>query len=419
MKFFVRIITESVSQAWLSLKANKLRSFLSLLGITIGIFCIIAVFSAVASLQNSIKAGFGELGSDVIIVDVMPWAEDPGDNYWKYVKRPSPSFRDFELLQDKLKLAENVAYCIFTGGKTIKYASSSVEGIFLMGTTFEYPEVQAVDIEKGRYFTQSEYNLGANKVLLGAKIANELFGPIEALGKEVKLFGQKFQVIGVLKDEGENPFNMISYDEAVWVSFNTIKRFVNTKSRHRFEAAKLLYAKKTPEANLEDLKEEMIGTLRSIRRLKPKEDDNFSLNELSQLNNMVDNVFAALYIAGFLIGIFALIVGMVSVANIMFVSVKERTRIIGIKKAIGAKNGAILLEFLIESIVLCLIGGLFGLIMVVLVLKLVSTMIPFEIAPTTFFMIFGIVISVIVGIVAGIIPAIQASRMDPVEAMRK
>ena len=419
MKYLGRIVYESISQAWLSLKANKLRSFLSLLGITIGIFCIIAVFSAVASLQNSIKDGFGELGSDVIIVDVMPWAEDPGDNFWKYSKRPPPSFRDFELLQEKLKTAQDVAYCIFTQGKTIKYNSSSVEGIFLMGTTYKYPEVQSVDIEKGRYFTQSEYNIGANKVILGAKVSKELFGAVGATGKEVKLFGQKFQVIGVLKDEGDNPFNMISYDEAVWVSFNTIKRFVNTNSKHRFSAAKLLYAKKKQDVSLEDLKEEMMGTLRTIRRLKPKEDDNFSLNELSMLNDVIDNVFGAIYIAGFLIGIFALIVGMVSVANIMFVSVKERTKVIGIKKAIGAKNGAILLEFLIESIVLCLIGGVFGLIMVVIVLKLISMFIPFEIAATGFFMMLGVVTSVVVGVVAGFIPALQAARMDPVEAMRK
>jgi len=418
MKVIGKILLESFRQAYQALVGNKLRTFLSLLGIMIGIFCIISVLSAVNSLEQSIKSGIGELGNDVIIVDVMPWNEDPNMNYWKYIKRPSPSIDDYEFIKERMKGKSTAAFAVYVNGRTIKYKSSNVRGAFIMGTTYEFPEVQSVEIEQGRYFTEKEYLSGGNKVILGKKIIDELFPNQNPIDKYVKIFGQKFQVIAVLKEEGENPFNFFDYDEVIWIGFNTAKKFIKTGGNERMSTGKLLYVKANDGFSLAELKDELVGTLRAARKLRPRDGDNFSLNELTMLTKMVDQVFGVVYIAGSLIGIFALIVGIFSVANIMFVSVQERTSIIGIKKALGAKKFIILTEFLIESIFLCVLGGIAGLVLVVSVLKLVTYLFKFEIAASPEYLIFGVVISVIVGIISGIIPAIRAANMDPVEAIR-
>lgn len=396
-----------------------MRTFLSLLGIAIGIFCVISIMSAVNSLEQSVKGGLGELGSDVIVIDVFPWAEDPGDNFWKYSKRPVPTQKEYVALKEALSDKADMAWAAFVEGKIIKYNSSSVEGGFTVATTYDYPLVQSMNIDKGRYFTQSEYSAGSNKVILGNTIVTELFGSLEPLGKNVKIFGQRFQVIGTLEAEGDNPFNMFNYDEAIWISYNTAKKFINVKENNRMSGAKFIYLKAKEGITLNALNDELTGELRRIRRLRPREDDNFSLNELTMLDEILDSIFGVMYIAGFIIGFFAIVVGMVSVANIMFVSVKERTSIIGVKKALGAKKGIILLEFLIEAIILCLIGGLIGLALVFVILKGLSSVLPFEIAASPLLMFFGVLGSIAVGIIAGIIPAYRASRMDPVDAMRQ
>lgn len=416
MSVLLKISWESFQQALGALKSNKMRTFLSLLGITIGIFCIITVKSAVDSLQANIVEGFNELGSDVIYLDKMPWNQDPDQNYWKYAKRPDPSFDDYKAIIKKSKLTANTAFVIFTGGYTIKYRSSSVSNAFIMGSTYEYAQIQNLKLAEGRYFSQSEYESGSNKVILGFKLYNELFPNFNGLGKEVKLFGQNFQVLGYLESEGDNAFNFMNFDEAMWLSFNSIKKYVNVKDESN--VGRMLTIKAKPNVSMDDLKGEVTGIIRAERRQKPLEADNFSLNELSMLSQVLDKVFGVLNIAGLIIGIFALIVGMVSVANIMFVSVKERTNIIGIKKALGAKRFIILMEFLIESIILCILGGMIGLILVFITLKLISLMIPFKMSLSIFNIMIGVGTSIIVGIIAGIIPASQASAMNPVDAIR-
>ncbi len=416
MGLFLKIIWESFQQALGSLVGNKLRTFLSLLGITIGIFCIITVKSAVDSLQANIVNGFNELGSDVIYLDKMPWNEDPGQNYWKYAKRPDPSIDDYVSIKKKSKLAENTSYTIFTGGRTVKFLSSSVSNAFIMGSTQEYANIQNIKVAEGRIFSQTEYESGSNKVVLGYKVYNELFKNVSGIGKEVKLFGQDFQVIGYLESEGDNAFNFINFDDVLWLNFNCIKKYINVKDES--SVGRLLNIKAKPNVDLEDLKGEITGIIRAERRQKPLEKDNFALNELSMLSQVLDSVFGVLNLAGFVIGVFALIVGMVSVANIMFVSVKERTNIIGIKKALGAKRFVILMEFLIEAIILCVIGGIIGLILVYISLTLISLVIPFKMSLSLFNVMIGVGTSIAVGIIAGIIPASQASGMDPVEAIR-
>lgn len=417
MSTLFKIIYESAVQAMQSLTGNKMRTFLSLLGIIIGIFCIIAVKSAVDSLQDNIVEGFSEIGSEVIYVDRTPWNEDPGQNWWKYVRRPKPSYEDYEWISERSDLAEEVSFGVFTGGKTIKHKSNSVTGAFIMGGTFEMQAIQNLDIEKGRYFTPTEYNTGANKIILGYVVADQLFGSIEPVGKEVKMFGQNFQVIGVLKSEGENLFNIMNFDEVCWIGYHTAKKYLNVNDDKGFMERSLTVKAKSG-IELADLKDEVTGLLRSKRKLKPIEDNNFAINQLSMITDMLDTFFGVLSLAGGFIGIFALIVGMFSVANIMFVSVKERTSVIGIKKALGAKRYVILLEFLVESIILCVIGGALGLVFVFVTLKVISSLIPFDMYLSFGNMAFGVSASIIVGILSGIIPAFMASKMDPVEAIR-
>lgn len=416
VSIFIKIFWESSMQALSALTGNKLRTFLSLLGITIGIFCIITVKSAVDSLQKNIVDGFNELGSDVVYLDRMPWNEDPGMNFWKYAKRPTPSFEDFQVIQKKSKLSQNAAFVVFTGGRTLKFQSHYVSNAFIMGSTYDYNQIQDISLQEGRYFTQTEYQSGANKVILGYKVYNELFPSGNGIGQNVKLFGQNYQVTGYLESEGDNVFNFLNFDEVIWVTFNNLKKFVNT--RDDASTGKLLVVQANENADLQELKGEITGIIRASRRLKPLEGDNFAINELSMLSQVLDNVFKVLNIAGFIIGIFALIVGMVSVANIMFVSVKERTNIIGIKKALGAQRKVILSEFLIESVILCLIGGVIGLLLVFVSLKLISLAIPFQMSMSWTNMLVGVLTSVVVGILSGVIPAIQASGLDPVEAIR-
>lgn len=416
MNIFIKIIWESFLQATGSLRSNKLRTFLSLLGITIGIFCIITVKSAVDSLEQNIIQGFSKLGSDVIYLEKRPWNEDPGQNYWKYAKRPNPNYDDYKAIKRKSKLAENTSYTVFTGGKTIKHLTSSVSNAFIMGPTYEYNAIRNVKIEEGRYFTNNEYETGANKIILGYKVYSELFKGLDGIGRDVKLFGQNFQVIGYLPSEGNNVFNFINFDDVIWLGYNTLKKYINVKDESNI--GKMLCIKASSASELTELKGEIASIIRSERQLKPLEKDNFSLNELSMLTQVLDNVFKVINLAGFIIGIFALIVGMFSVANIMFVSVKERTSIIGIKKALGAKRYIILMEFLIEAVILCFIGGIIGLIFVFITLKVISLVIPFTMSMSITNIAIGVLSSVVVGIISGILPALQASGMDPVEAIR-
>jgi len=419
MKLFFRTILESFRLAFQQLRGSKLRSFLSLLGITIGIFCIIAVQSAVDSLEGSILDLFGGISKEVLIIDIFPWDEDPNANYWKYFKRPPPSENDYIELAERLDLADEVAILIAKEGQTLKNGSRSLEGTTAMGTSLNFPAIQDMKMGKGRYFSQQEYESGATKVIIGAEIDKELFPNQESLGKDIKLFGRKFQIIGVLEEEGENPFNVQQMDIVTWMSYNTLKRFVNIKGQNRFtNAAAIVYVKPKDEVVLADLKDEITGDLRAIRRLKPMEEDNFSINSISQMTNIIEGFFGQVKLGGLIIGIFAIIVGLISVANIMFVSVKERTNIIGIKKALGAKQYIILSEFLIESIFLCLLGGLLGILMVYAVTKGISAVIPFEITLSMKNIIVGVSSSVVIGIIAGMLPALQASKLDPVEAIR-
>lgn len=411
-----KILYESVAQAVSQLRANRLRSFLSLLGITIGIFCIIGVQSAVDSLEDNIRGSIEKLGDDVLYIQQMPWNEDPGQNWWKYQRRPNPSMADLNVIKEKVPSAGLVDLHIGLGSKTLKYRSSSVDRVFAVAVTYDFQQLFNVEFGKGRYFTPNEYYYGKDKVIIGHKVAQELFGPIEPIGKKIKLSGRKMEVIGVIKESGRDILQILNYDELIVVGYNTAAKFANVNPKTIGWST--VNVKAADGFTLGQLKDDITGVLRASRRLQPKEDDDFALNNVSLLASIMDNIFGVMNSAALFIGGFAIFVGMFSVANIMFVSVKERTNIIGVKKALGAKQYFILLEFLIESVILCIIGGIIGLGLVYLTLYLLGAVLPFEVYLSLNNIIWGVTLSLIIGVLSGLIPAFQAARMDPVVAIR-
>jgi putative ABC transport system permease protein len=414
---FLKIFNESIRQAFQQLTGNKLRSFLSLLGITIGIFCIIGVQSAVDSLESNVRGSLEELGDDMIFINKMPMLEDPHENYWKYLRRPNPSYKDYENLKKKVKTAKVVDFHVGIGSKTAKYRSNTVEGAFVLAVTIEFDEMFQPGYDNGRWYNNFEYQKGHNKVVIGYEVAQQLFGAgIDPIGRKIKLMGQKVEVIGVFEKAGESMINIVNFDEVIVISYEFAKKVANVSNSDPRGGSINLQA--AEGVSFERLKDDITGVLRNSRGLRPKESNNFAINALSMLAGVLDSVFGALNMAGWIIGGFAIFVGIFSVANIMFVSVKERTGMIGIKKALGAKRNVILLEFLIESIILCILGGILGLILVKLILLCANESMPFPIYLSWNNVVFGISLSIFIGIISGFIPAFQASKMDPVEAMR-
>ncbi len=416
----LRILAEGAAQAWQQLVANRLRSFLSLLGITIGIFCIIGVKSAVNSLEDNIRRSLSKLGNDVVYLDKFSWSEDPGQNFWKWMRRPNQSYREYELLKSRMKTASHVGYWQFLGSKTVKWRNSSVENAFFLSVTEDCSDIFRLEFQEGgRFFSPTEYANGSDVCILGAKIAETLFpAGMNGVEQYVKVGGRKLRVIGVITPSGNDLLRIMDFDNAIMISHTLARRGFRIRDGNMWVGKSTIAVRAKPGAPLQAVKDEMTGIVRSARHLKPVEEDNFALNTLTILSNVFDSLFGVINAAGFMIGIFALIVGMFSVANIMFVSVKERTGIIGIKMAIGAKRWFILLEILFEAIVLCLVGGALGLLLIWATTQAITHVLDFDIHLSAVNIGIGVFTSIVVGVISGLWPALQASRMDPVEAIR-
>lgn len=390
-----------------------LRTILSLLGITIGIFTIISVFTVVDSLERNIRTSFQSLGSDVVYVQKMPWGGGDGDyEWWKYFQRPNPGYREFEKLERRISSAQDVAFG-FGLNKTIKYNRNSVENATILPVSHAYYDLWEYDIDRGRYFSPLESKSGTPVAVLGAEIAEGLFGGENPLEKEFTVMGRRVRVIGVFTKQGKSVIGQ-NVDEFVVVPVNFIRSILNVDDQD----GAFIMAKAAPGIEVEMLEDEVRGVMRSIRKLKPKAEDNFAINESSMLSSGLDAVFGILGAAGWAIGGFSILVGGFGIANIMFVSVRERTNQIGIQKSLGAKNYFVLLQFLLESVVLCLIGGAIGLFLVFILMFGITQISGFDMMLTLGNVLQGLGISATIGLISGFIPAYMASRLDPVEAIR-
>jgi putative ABC transport system permease protein len=411
--FFLNLLRESIAFAFHALRVNRLRTMLSLLGITIGIFAIIAVFTAVDSMERKVRSSLESLGENVIFVQKWPWTFGPDYPWWKYMNRPVPKIRDAEEI---LRRSETASAAVFNGyiRKTIFYKSSFVENAQLLATSKGYDQVKTFDIQFGRYITDQEAETGRAVCVIGDGIGAALFGGQDPTGLELKLYGQKVEIIGQFKHEGESMLGN-SLDNMVVVPANFVQRYIDLETD---QVTPGILVKGRDGAGVEEMKDELTGILRSARRLAPDADDDFSLNEVSLLSAQTEQLFGVLGTAGWIIGAFSILVGGFGIANIMFVSVKERTNQIGIQKALGARNWFILAQFLFESVVLCLIGGVIGLGIVYVGALLASDALDFEFVLTSSNVILGLTISAMIGIISGFIPSYTASQLDPVEAIR-
>jgi putative ABC transport system permease protein len=411
---FLKLFRESFLFAYDALRQNKLRTMLSLLGVTIGIFTIIAVFSAVDTLRNNLQNSVNKLGSNSVYIQKWPWIGGEDFPWWKYLQRPVPRLRDFDEVQRRSQTAQAVSYEIGIDNRVVKYQSNTVEGAQIDAVSHEHNITWNFDFAEGRYFTEIESRTGAPVAIIGYDIADNLFPGGNAIGKQIKVMGRYVTIIGVFAKEGKDILG-ISDDKEVLLPLNFAKNIVDVQNE-KYNPQIVVKGKDGLTDN--DVESELEGMMRSIRRLKPNQEDNFALNKATILSNQLDKVFAVLNIAGLIIGGFSILVGGFGIANIMFVSVKERTNIIGIQKSLGAKNYFILLQFLIESIILCLMGGIIGLCMVYLTTIAVKAAIDIQVVLDIKNIIIGISTSVTIGIISGIVPAYSASRLDPVEAIR-
>jgi putative ABC transport system permease protein len=417
MRRTIEIIGNSFKMALQELWKNKLRTFLSLFGVTIGIFCIIGVLATVQSLEHNIQNEIKSLGTNTIYYDKWDYSAGGGPDYpwWKFVKRPFPKYEELDAIKKRSGVTQYAAFKIETTGN-VEYSDNILSNTRIYGISDDFEDIQPFDIRYGRYVSDVEFNAGTSVFVVGYNVAEKLFGEAErAVGKTLNAKGKKALIIGVIKKQGKQMIGGWDFDQSIVTPYRFARSFIDERSDN---AQSVIMIQGGEGVSSIALKDDLKGVMRSIHKLSPKMDDNFSLNDVNEFSDAVSSLFAPLNIGGAVIALLSLIVGMFGVANIMFVTVRERTGQIGLKKAVGAKNRVILAEFLLESAFLCIIGGVIGLTLVFILAKILSGPVGFPVFVSTSNMILAIVICIITGILAGIIPAIKASKMDPVVAIR-
>ncbi len=416
----IRQIYESFRFAWGALKSNLLRTILSLLGVTVGIFAIIAVLTLVDSLEKNIKDSLNFIGTGTLYVEKWPWMPEGNGPYkwWEFFRRPNPSYNEYKFLRDNLKHSSAITIMSEKGNSIIKRASNSIGQVELVGGSEGYDKIFEVPVEKGRYFTPAEVSGGRDVAIIGFEVANSLFPNGEdPIGKSIKIKNMNYIVVGTVKQEGQSFMGFSSKDFQVIVPYNAFRKLYQTGTGRWNEIGSAIGVKGyDQDIGLVELENELRGFLRTRRGVRPIDKDNFAINRPEALLNAIGSLFDVVGIAGWIIGGFSMLVGGFGIANIMFVSVKERTPIIGLQKSVGAQNYFILFQFLFEAIFLCLIGGLAGLLLVYLI-----TFIPMGSLVVTLSLkniVLGIGVSSAIGVVSGIVPAAVAARLDPVAAIR-
>ncbi|OYQ46756.1 ABC transporter permease [Flavobacterium cyanobacteriorum] len=414
MLLYFRLLRESLSFALNALTNNKLRTFLSLLGVTIGIFSIIAVLAAVDSLDRKIKSDLSDV--DVNTMYLKRFSFGPSEiPRWKREQFPNVTYDEYQYLKDAVKSAEYMAYQIFTKSETARYEDKSATNLNAVPVSYEFADIQKLKIANGRFYNESESNSGAPVVVIGYEVAKTLFGDENPVEKKIRLYGQRFTVIGVLEKVGNSSLGMPSNDLAVIFPVNFLRRLYGDS--YDFMTP-IIIIKPAPGEEAEAVKAEVAQKLRNYRGIKAGEIDNFMIDILSGFTEFIDQIIGQMNVIGWIISGFSLLVGGFGIANIMFVSVKERTNLIGIQKALGAKNKFILFQFLFEAVILSVIGGLIGMVLVWLITLVLTQVLEFEFVLSFWNMIIGTSLAAFIGLISGILPAISASKLDPVEAIR-
>jgi putative ABC transport system permease protein len=410
---FFRLLKEGVIFAYNSVIVNKLRTFLSLFGITIGIFSIISVFTVLDWMASSIHESIASLGDNVVYIQKFPWSFSRNLNWWDIIKWPSIAETDYQAIQKRSTRSASTCLVAFQN-RQIKYRSNVASDATICASTFELKDVRTMEIERGRYFTGSEVASGKNVAIMGSEIATKMFENTDPIGKEISIGGFKTLIIGVLKKEGKGGISDNGFDDITTIPFNYGKGFINM--RNRFAQTQIL-VKAKPGVQVQELSDDVTMVLRSTRRLRPGQITNFSVNKASLLSQGFDAVFKGINIGGWFIGGFAILVGGFGIANIMFVSVRERTNQIGIQKALGAKRYFILLQFLVESVILSLLGGVLGILMIFIGTFFINYFFDLHMYLTAANVLLALFISGLIGIVAGYAPAYAAAKMNPVDAI--
>jgi putative ABC transport system permease protein len=412
---FFRLIYESFRFSWNSLRVNKLRTLLSLLGITIGIFAIISVFTVIDSLERYIRTSLNTLGSNMVYIQKWPWTPPEGETeypWWKYMNRPVPDMAETDEILRRSRLSENAAF-FFGFNQTIQSGSDNMENVQVLASSYALIDVWNLKIWQGRYFTALEMQNASPLTLIGSEIADRLFPNQNPIGKYIKVMGHQFQIIGIYEKTGQDMFGN-SMDQRIHIPVSYSMNMLDVRNRDRGQAIIIKARAGTDE---DEFAAELQSIMRSIRRLQPLDENNFALNQVNLISTRFDAFFKVFNLAGWIIGGFSILVGGFGIANIMFVSVKERTRIIGIQKSLGAKKIFILLEYIFEAIVLSLLGGIIGLFLIFCGTLIFSYVSGMTIMLTPGNIIMGLLISSVIGFIAGLMPARAAARLDPVVAI--
>ena len=397
------------------LKNNKLRSALSLTGIAFGIFCIISVLATVGSLKYKIQNDLNSLGTNTIYVDKWEYTNSMDYPWWNFVNRPMPKYSDLKYIKERTSLAENVAFSTSIQSN-LDYQNVELQNVNVLAVSDEYDKIQAIDIAAGRYFNATDFLHSTGITVIGFENAVQLFGsPEKAVGKFVSFNKHRVSIIGVIAKQG-SMLGGSDYDHSILLTYYYYASIYNVNDN---DTDPFIMVKGKPHIPSQALVDELEGVMRQVRKLNPRQENNFALNDVNVIGTeSINSFFGTVNIGGWAIAGLSLIVGAFGVANIMFVTVRERTSQIGLKKAIGAKSRTILLEFLLESAFLCVIGGAVGLLLVYLLAAVLSAVMPFPIIITGGIVLLAFSICIILGILSGIIPASIAARMNPVEAIR-
>lgn len=413
MLVYLRLLKESFRFALNALRNNKLRTLLSLLGVTIGIFSIIAVLAAVDSLDRKIKKDLSSLDKNTIYL--MRFSFGPSEiPQWKREQFPNVKYDEYEYLKGSMNDVNQMAFQFFVNRESIKYQSATVSDINVVPVSHEFIEIEGLEFDEGRFYNESESNSGAAVIVLGNEIASGLFEGANPIGKNIRLYGQRFTVIGVLKKQGAGIFGD-SNDTSVFIPVNFLRRMYGDNND---ALTPVILIKPEKGVDMDAFKAELTQKLRNYRGMKTDEIDNFFINVLSGFTDLIDGIVGQMNVVGWIISGFSLLVGGFGIANIMFVSVKERTNLIGIQKSLGAKNRFILFQFLFEAVILSVIGGAVGLLLVWIISVVLTKAMDFEFVLSMSNVFLGTSLAAIIGLISGILPAITASKLDPVEAIR-